>query len=254
MLLGAQTYTVRRFTQSPRDFAEAMRRIAAIGYRAVQLSAVGPMEPAFLRETCDRYSLQIVLTHTHPERILNDPEGVVREHQTLGCPYVGIGMLPERYRESAWIDRFALDFAGPARRLREAGLRLMYHNHNFEWERLPDGRRMLDAVLGGLPPELLGVTLDTYWVQAAGCDVLAWIERLQDRIACVHLKDMAVRGFEQRMAPIGDGNIDFAAVLAKLQSLGKTDHLLVEQDECYGEDPFACLERSFRRLHALGYC
>ena len=36
-----------------------------------------------------------------------------------------------------------------------------------------------------------------------------WIERLKDRIPCVHLKDMQVEGFEQRMAPVMEGNLNF---------------------------------------------
>lgn len=104
-----------------------------------------------------------------------------------------------------------------------------------------------------MPAELMGVTLDTYWVQAAGCDVLAWLDRLQDRIACVHLKDMAIHGSEQRMAAVGEGNMDFDAILRRLKALGKTEHILVEQDNCYGDDPFGCLRRSCANVRALGF-
>ena len=129
----------------------------------------------------------------------------------------------------------------------------MYHNHNFEWERLSTGRTMMDVLLDSMPEGLMGVTLDTYWVQAAGADICAWIEKLQDRIPCVHLKDMAVKGFEQRMAAVGEGNIDFAKILVLLKKLGKTKHILVEQDNCYGDSPFACLKRSYDYVKGLGY-
>ncbi len=253
MMLGAQTYTIRAFTQNESDFREAMRRVADAGYESVQLSAVGPIPPETLRAVCDKQGLSIVLTHTNPDRIQNDPEGVIREHQLLGCRYVGLGSMPERYRSAAWIDRFAADFMEPAKKLRNAGMRLMYHNHHFEWGRLGDGRRILDVLLTQMPAELMGVTLDTYWVQAAGCDVLAWLDRLQDRIACVHLKDMAIHGSEQRMAAVGEGNMDFDAILRRLKALGKTEHILVEQDNCYGDDPFACLRRSCANVRALGF-
>lgn len=80
----------------------------------------------------------------------------------------------------------------------------MYHNHNLEWTRLRDGRRIMDVLLEQMPADLMGVTLDTYWVQAAGADVLEWIDILQDRIPCVHLKDMSVNGFDQRKAVVGE--------------------------------------------------
>lgn len=253
MILGAQSYTIRAFTQTERDFRIAMEKVAAIGYTSVQLSAVGPIEPKILREVCDKNGLSIVLTHTNPERILSDVDAVIREHDILGCDYIGIGSMPERYRNEDWIGRFAADFLEPAKKIRDAGKLLMYHNHNFEWERLSNGQTMMDVLLTSMPENLMGITLDTYWVQAAGADVCAWIEKLENRIPCVHLKDMAVKGFEQRMAAIGEGNMDFKKILALLKRLGKTKHILVEQDNCYGDSPFACLKRSFDYVKGLGY-
>lgn len=252
MLLGAQTYTIRQFMQSERDFAESMRRLAQMGYTSIQLSGAGPLKPEFIRAACDDNGLTIVLTHTKPERILNDIDGVIREHQTLGCKYVGIGSMPERYRCDAWIDRFAVDYTAPAQELKDAGMYLMYHNHNFEWQRLANGRRMIDVLLSQMPAELMGVTLDTYWVQAAGADVLAWIDSLAGRIPCLHLKDMAVCGFQQRFAPVGEGNMDFARILQHAQAAG-VEHILVEQDDCYGESPFDCLGRSLKHVREMGY-
>lgn len=253
MLLGAQTFTIRAYTQSERDFREAMRRVAAIGYKSVQLSAIGPLDPHLLRDICDENGLQIVLTHTNPDRMLSDPDAVIRDHDILGCKYIGVGAMAERYRNPAWVDRFAKDFEVPAKKMRDAGKLLMYHNHNFEWERLPDGRRIIDVLLETMPADLMGFTLDTYWVQAAGADIIDWIEILQDRIPCVHFKDMMVKGFEPRIAAVGDGNINFAKVIAKLKELGKTEHILVEQDNCWGESPFDCLERSYNYITKLGY-
>ncbi len=253
MLLGAQSYTVRTFTQTERDFRIAMQRIAAIGYSSVQLSAIGPMEPKIVRSICDENGLAIVLTHTNPERILTDVDAVIREHDILGCDYVGIGSMPDRYRNEDWIGQFAADFTAPARKIRDAGKLLMYHNHNFEWERLSSGKTMMDVLLESMPADIMGITLDTYWVQAAGADVYAFMERVSDRIPCVHLKDMAVKGFEQRMAAVGEGNLDFPKILALLTRLNKTKYMLVEQDNCYGDSPFACLKRSYDYVKGLGY-
>ncbi len=252
MLLGAQCYTVRAFTQTERDFRIAMEKIAAIGYASVQLSAIGPIDPKILRSICDENGLAIVLTHTNPERILTDTDAVIREHDILGCDYIGIGSMPDRYRNEDWIEYFAADYKAPAQKIRDAGKLLMYHNHNFEWERLKSGKTMMDALLDSMPDNLMGVTLDTYWVQAAGADLYAWIEKLQNRIPCVHLKDMAVKGFEQRMAAVGEGNLDFPKILTLLKQLNKTKHILVEQDNCYGDSPFACLQRSYNYVKGLG--
>lgn len=245
MKLGAQTYTVRLYTQSERDFARTIRRIRKIGYDTVQLSAIGPIDPKRQRAICDDNGVSIVLTHTPQDRVISDIDAVIRDHEILGCPYVGLGSMPDRYRAQAWIDHFAEDFTPSAQALKKAGMKLMYHNHNFEWERLPTGETMLDRILAQMPSDLMGVTLDTYWVQAAGADIYQTIEKLQGRLDCIHLKDMAVKGYTQQMAAVGRGNMDFVKILRQLKAQGKTKYALVEQDDCYGQDPFLCLQQSY---------
>ncbi|MDR0897284.1 MAG: sugar phosphate isomerase/epimerase [Oscillospiraceae bacterium] len=253
MKLGAQCYTLRDYMQTERDISRSLTAIAQMGYRTVQISGVGPIAPLKLRQICDDLGLEIALTHMPPARITNDTEALIAEHELLGCRYIGLGSMPERYRVlPEWVDYFAEDFLPAAEKIRAAGMRFMYHNHNFEFERLPDGRLIMDALLDAFPPELMGVTVDTYWLQAAGCDILVWLERLQDRIPCVHLKDMTAHGMETRMAPVGGGNINFPAILKALEAAGKTEYLLVEQDYCY-ESPFVCLKKSYDYLAGLGY-
>ena len=252
MKIGAQLYNIRAYAQNEKDFARSMKRIREAGFSVVQISGCGPIAPEKLREICDNEGLTVALTHTNPDRILNDTENVIREHEILGCKYVGIGGMPERYRSAEWIDCFKEDFTEPAKKLRDHGMLLMYHNHNFEFGRLHDGRRMIDVLVETMPASLMGFTLDTYWVQAGGADVCDWLIGLSDRIPCVHFKDMTVNGFEQRFAPIGEGNLNFVKIVSTLEKLGSTEYALIEQDNCYGDDPFDCLRRSCEYLKSLG--
>lgn len=253
MQLGAQSYTIREFTQNEADFARSMKKVADIGYTTIQLSAVGDLKPTFMKQACDDNNLKIVLTHTNPDRMLKDPEGVIEDHNILGCQYIGIGMMPERYRSPEAVAGFADEFLRAAELFHKAGKKMMYHHHAMEWERVTPDKTMLDVILEKMPQEVLGITLDTYWVQAAGADVCDTIQALKDRIPCVHLKDMAIKGFEQRMAVVGEGNLPFNKILNLLKAQGTTKYLLVEQDNSYGEDPFACLKRSYEFLKGEGY-
>lgn len=253
MKLGAQSYTIRDFTQNEADFAQSMKKVADIGYTTIQLSAVGDLSSAFMKKACDDNGLKIVLTHTNPERMLSDPEAVIKDHEVMGCDYIGIGMMPERYRAPENAAAFANDFLQAAELFHKAGKKMLYHHHALEWDRVTPEKTMLDVILDNMPPEVLGITLDTYWVQAAGADVCDTIEALKDRIPCVHLKDMSVKGFEQRMAVVGEGNLPFKKILKLLNDLGGTQYLLVEQDRTYGEDPFDCLKRSYDFLKGEGF-
>jgi len=250
MRLGAQLYTVRSYTQTEADLRRTLKKIAEMGYREVQLSAMGKFDPAAVKAICDELSLRIVLTHTSADRILNETEAVIREHETLGCAYIGIGGMPDKYRTAAWYGYFAEDFREAAKRIAAAGKLFMYHNHNFEYERI-GGKRMIERLLEDFAPDEMGVTLDTYWVQAAGADVCEWIEIMKDRVHCVHLKDMAVQGMTPIMAPVMEGNMNFPAILKALERT-VAKHLIVEQDTCQGS-PFDCLQTSYNHLSRLGY-
>lgn len=251
MQLGAQLYTLRTYTQTEKDFAFSMKKVREIGYKEVQISAIGPIAPEKVREICDANELKIVLTHTNQERIINDTENVIREHDILGCKYIGIGSMPDKYRNIEWFDHFAEDYKEAAKKISASGKLLMYHNHGFEFEKF-NGVRMIESLAEQFEPCEMGFTLDTYWVQAAGADPIEWIKKLHDRIPCVHLKDMEVRGFKSIMAPVLEGNMNFAGILKALEEAGNTEHLLVEQDECL-ESPFVCLEKSYKNLSSHGY-
>lgn len=251
MKTGAQLYTLRTYTQNEKDFAFSMKAVAEIGYTQVQISAIGPISPERVREICDENGLEIVLTHTNQERILNDTQAVIREHEILGCKYIGLGSMPERYQSPHWLSHFAMDFKEPAKKIAAAGKLMMYHNHAFEFERY-NGKRLIETLTEAFTAEEMGFTLDTYWVQAAGCDVVQWLKILADRIPCVHLKDMDVVEGQQVMAPVGAGNMNFDAILNALEKTGKTAHLLVEQDVCR-ESPFVCLKKSYDYLAQKGY-
>ena len=257
MKTGAQLYTIRAYTQSEKDFARSMKKIARIGYRTVQISAVGrDIRPERIREICDEEGLEIVLTHSDVNRILYDTERLIAEHDIMGCQYIGLGAMPDKYRAPEWLAYFAEDFREPAKKIAAAGKLLMYHNHNFEFRRLKaectDGqKRMIEYLMEWFAPQELGFTLDTYWVQAAGADVCQWSGLLQDRIRWVQRKDMGMRPEGAVMAPVMEGNLNFDAILKKLEGTS-CEYLLVEQDICQGS-PFDCLKQSYDNLAAAGY-
>lgn len=257
MKTGAQLYTLRAYTQNEKDFVRSIKKVAEIGYKTVQISAVGKeIRPERIREICDSEGLEIVLTHSDPNRILYDTEKLIEEHDVMGCKYIGLGSMPDKYRSPEWLMRFAEDFKEPAKKIADAGKLLMYHNHNFEFrkckaEGTEQEKRIIEYLMEWFTPQELGFTLDTYWVQAAGADVCQWIGMLSDRIPCVHLKDMMVGKDGVTMAPVMEGNLNFGGILKALEGTS-CEYMLVEQDVCQGS-PFDCLKMSYDNLAAAGY-
>lgn len=253
MKIGAQLFTLRTYLQNERDLGRALERVARIGYSAVQLSGLGNIPAKAVRHLCDENGLKIVLTHNPEHRFLHQIDALIEEHQIYGCKYVGLGMMSEKYHQPHWLPCFGEDFLSPAQKLKDAGMLFMYHNHAFEFARMPDGRTLMEHLMEMLPADVMGITADTYWLQFAGVDVKGWLSGHADRLLCVHLKDMTAVGFENRMAAVGEGNLDFSGILDILKENGVTEYALVEQDNCYGRSPFECMEKSYRYLKALGY-
>jgi sugar phosphate isomerase/epimerase len=146
-----------------------------------------------------------------------------------------------------------LDELGPvAERLAAEGMDFSYHNHNHELAR-HGGETWLGALYAQAPAETLKAEIDTYRIQAGGGDPAAWVRRCAGREPLLHLKDMCITpDREQRFAEIGEGNLNWEAILAAAEECG-VEHLLVEQDRCYERDPFESLAISYRNLNAMGY-
>lgn len=255
MIIGAQLYTVTKSCQTPEDLAETLKRVADMGYRSVQLSGVCEYDPAWMDEQLKKNGLVCALTHTAPSKILEDVDKVCRDHAAIGCKNIGIGMMPRN--ESGLLDEatyadFKAKFTEPMKRIRDNGFKFYYHNHHYEFARCADGRWLIDHMIDDFSTDLLNFTLDMYWVQFGGCDPVEWLYKLKGRLECIHLKDLAIVGKEQRMAPIGAGNLNWEKILVAAEEVG-TKHALVEQDKSYDDDPFDCLKKSLDYLRALGY-
>ncbi|MBQ6173620.1 MAG: sugar phosphate isomerase/epimerase [Clostridia bacterium] len=248
MRIGAQLFTLREMTQTLDGFAEALKRVADIGYTAVQVSATCPFEAEWLRDELAKNGLRCVLTHTPVPRLTGETEKVIAEHDVFGCRCVGLGWWAWKDGTGMGREDFERLFPPVMRRLREGGKLFMYHNHDQEFQHT-EGRPILQRLAETYAPDELGFTLDTFWVQAGGGDPAQWLERLAGRIPVIHLKDYA---YGRKMAPVGEGNINFDRVFEKAEA-GGTEWMLVEQDDCNGEDPLDCLRRSFDYLRSRGF-
>ena len=249
MKIGAQFFTLRDFCTNTDDFAETLKKVADIGYTTVQISGTCAYDPKWLKEQLDQNGLSCVLTHIPRERLIADAAAVAHDHDVFGCQYVGLGSnVFDPQNGEASLKEFETTFGAVAKTLEENGKLFMYHNHAHEFAKY-DGKVFLRHVAERMPSDLVGFTLDTYWVQMGGGDPAWWLEFLKGRVPCIHLKDFV---YDCKMAPVGDGNINFDRVFQKAAEAG-TQYMLVEQDDCYGEDPFECLKRSYAFLKANGF-
>jgi sugar phosphate isomerase/epimerase len=250
-VLAAQLYTLRDYTRTARELAVTLHRVRAIGYRAVQVSAIGPIAPEELRAILHGEDLAMCNTHTDYERLVAELPAVVAEHRLWDCRHVAIGGMPDQYFAAGeeGYHRFAREANAIGHSLHEAGLTFSYHNHNVEFTRF-GARSGLEILLAETDPRYFQAELDTYWVQAGGGDVVQWIRRVKDRMPVVHLKDMVMQGRKQVMAEVGEGNLNWPGILQACREAG-VQWYAVEQDICQ-RDPFESLAISYHNLQAMG--
>ena len=246
MQIGAQFYTVRNQCQTLDDFALTLRKVADIGYKTVQISGTCPYDAMWLKEQLDMNGLRCVLTHIPVPRLVGETQQVIADHHVFGCEHIGLGWYA--FNETDTYEAFMATYPAIARQIREGGRYFMYHNHDQEFQRI-GGQIILEKLAQDIPADLIGFTLDTFWVQAGGGDPAQWIEKLAGRVPVIHLKDYA---YGRKMAVVGEGNINFDRVFTEAEKAG-TKFMLVEQDDCNGEDPIECLRRSYEYLKACGF-
>ena len=247
--LAAQLYTVRDFTNTPAEIATTMKKVKQLGYDAVQCSALGTIDAHELKRIVDGEGLTICATHTDYERMRDEPQAVIDEHNLWSCKHAAIGGLPQEYRSAEGYARFAKEASEVAKRLAEGGLTFSYHNHSFELERF-NGRTGLEILYEDSDPKYFNSELDTYWIQHGGGDSAAWIRKLKGRAYIVHLKDMAMDDRTQLFAEVGEGNLNWHAILDACKEAG-VEWYIVEQDTCQ-RDPFESLGISLRNLKEMG--
>ena len=240
---GLQIFSVRDHFTTVEDTKEAFIELKKMGYDYVQTAGTYDyITPEEFAKYAKDAGIEICGTHYNWDLIRNDVEGTIRYHEILGTTNVGIGGMPMAARDDIeGLNAFIDEFNRMARIYHERGFKLTYHNHSFEFKKLPDGKTLFDHLVEKLDPECTSFVLDTYWVQHGGADVRATIERLRGRIDILHLKDMEachryqLADGKTLVAPaiieIGAGNINFKDIIPLAEECG-VKYFVVEDDRC----------------------
>lgn len=250
---GAQLYTIREQARTPAQIRTAFEKVAAIGYDCVQVSGLGEISAAELRDISRDTGLPVILTHTPPDRLTSCLKQVMREHEQFNCKIVGLGSMPAQYRNrgAAGYADFIADYKPIVSELGKNGFHFAYHNHSFEFvKHSVDGRQIsgMQLILDGLGGENgFKLTLDTYWLHHAGFCCVKFLRENAELVEVIHLKDLAATEDNGcKITELGNGNMDWASIVSQART-GGVEWYMVEQDTCDG-DPFDSLRASFAYL------
>jgi len=202
-----------------------VRRVAEIGYPAVEFAGYGGLDAAAMKSLLAETGLQAASTHVALERLEADLDGEIAYCQAIGCEYLALPWLAENWRSPEKLRELAPRLNEFGRRCRERGITFAYHNHDFEFVQSDNGY-LLDMLLDTTDPALVALELDVYWAAYAGVDPTAYLRKRSGRVPLVHLKDMAT---DRSFAEVGDGTLDVQSILAAAEE-GGARWYVVEND------------------------
>jgi sugar phosphate isomerase/epimerase len=245
--LSFQLYSARKFP----PVAKVLPMLAAAGYRDVEGYDGVYDRPEALRRALDRNHLAMPSGHIALDMLENDRSRVIALATILGMRHLVAPWLAEadRPRTASGWRKLGKRLAAIGSWARSEGFGFAWHNHDFEFARLPGGEWPLDVMFEAAPA--LDWEIDVAWVARAGQNPVAWIRRHANRITLVHMKDVAPRGKasdEDGWTEVGRGTIAWPPVMTALAA-SRAMHIIVEHDNPKDLAGFA--QRSFAYAKAL---
>jgi len=247
MKVSVQIYSLRNVG----DFDAQLALARDCGFEWVETVATHGLAPADFAGRVAAHGLRVSSMHVSLLLLESRLEEIVAACQASGCPLIVMPWLPMGERGvggAAW-SALGQRLAAFGDALQRAGLRLAYHNHDFEFLR-HDGREALDWIFAAATPQQLGWEADLGWVGRAGADPFHWLERHGDRLAAVHVKDIAPARAaldEDGWAPLGRGILPWAKLLEQLAP--RVDLFVFEHDLPRDARAVLTTSRAFLKQH-----
>ena len=251
--VGIQLYGVRNAMEA--DFEGTLKAVADMGYEYVEFAGYYGRSADEIKALLDKYGLKCLSVHQGLDFYDSNPDAAAEFLKSFGTKY---SVIPWYGAEKlagtdAWEESVAR-FRRVGEILKAHGMKLGYHNHDFEFEK-HEGKYLHDYIFEALG-DLIDPELDTCWVHYAGINPADKIREFSGRVEIVHLKDFVCKelgggpaydlidnsgkglgkksrednGFQFR--PLGQGRQNFAEILEACEEAG-TEIVIVEQDQTY---------------------
>jgi len=262
MKIAAQLMTVRHTMQTPEDIRSTLKKVREIGYEAGQISFgfTGKIEIPLLKSYFDEVGMTICGTHVGYDRLVNETDAVIEEHKILDTPFIGLGAMSGK-RTADGYKEFCEIMNPVAQKISDAGMKLTYHNHAFEFEKVNETQTGMDVIMENTDPNTFKLLPDLYWLLAGGIVPSAFLYQYADRIGYVHYKDGK---YETRrvsdtalnlsyqtlaMTEVGSGNMDWKYLTKVCREIG-VPYAAVEQDKAEANG-MESLEASYNYLKGI---
>lgn len=259
---GLALYTVR--DDMGIDAKATLQAVADAGYKNIEAAGYEDgkfygMSPSEFKDLLKSMKLKPISTHQGSVTLKN-ADKMMADVKEAGFKYFVIPVPPmgmfefNREKMSMGMKGSVQELANILNTLgqkaNKAGLKLLYHNHDFEFKANEEGIVPIDYLLENLDPKYVNFQMDLFWVTKAGANPVAYFNKYPGRFKIWHVKDMDDQG---RFAPVGQGSIDFRNILANKELAGMK-YYMVEQDMTFdGLKPLEAIKISHKGLKEIGF-
>jgi len=181
--------------------------------------------------------LKVISLHSYLNSIEENPEAVAKEALSFGTNTVVItGMYRFDYGNASEVKKLSERLNNAGKALLPYGVKLLYHNHNVELQKISEDKTAYDVIIENTDPQYVNFELDTYWIADGGADVTALIDKLSDRMVMWHINDRGCRKkgpfitpiLKEDAAELGTGNMALGTILEKVRAKSKVEAIVLE--------------------------
>jgi sugar phosphate isomerase/epimerase len=225
-IVGLQLYTLRDMMAV--SVPATLKLVSAVGYKEVEFAGYFSHTPKEIKSLLAGEGLSAPSSHIALKLFDQGVNQIIDNALEIGHKYIVIPYLmpDERGTDIDTYKRLAAKCNTIGEACNKAGLKLAYHNHDFEFE-VRNGQLPYDILLNETDKSVMSMEMDLYWMVKAKQDPLAYFKKHPGRFKLWHVKDMDEQG---NFADVGTGTIDFKAIFAHADLAG-VEHKYVERDQ-----------------------
>jgi sugar phosphate isomerase/epimerase len=254
--LGIASYTFR--DQWKNGVPETLDIIQKMGFKTYEGGAPQGVNPVEFKKMLNDRGISIPSTGTDFEQLESDPQAVADRAKALGASYVMCAWIPHARGQfsKADADRAIKVFNAGGKVLAANGITFKYHVHGYEFQPYGQGT-LFDYLVENTDPKYVSLQMDVMWTHFGGGDPAGLLKKYGKRWVSLHLKDFR-KGAPKDMTggtgpendvPLGQGELDFVAILKEANKIG-IKHLFIEDES---EKELETLPLSIAYLKKLTY-
>lgn len=267
--VGIQLYSVRG--QMGTDALGTLKALSGIGYKYVEHANYVDRKfykyaPADFKKVLDDNGLLMHSGHTTMGKQHWD---VARNDFTDAWKYTveDAAIAGQKYVISPWLDqsmrnnmddfkRYMDVFNKSGELCQKSGMKFGYHNHDFEFSAMLDGKKLYDLILANTDPKLVAQQLDMGNLYNGGAIAGDIVKQYPGRFELMHVKDeiksTAANGEKYESTVLGKGIVNTREVTDAGRK-GGTTYFIIEQESYQGQNPLDAAKEDFAIMKEWGY-